>query len=64
MKIKAKLDKFNNLTAQAIPCDISTRKALKNGDIVDVSDNVASELLAMNIVESATTKKVKKKEAK
>jgi len=64
MKIKAKLNKIKNLNAQAIPCDKATRKALIKGNIVDVTENVASELLAMNIVESVTTKKAKKKEAK
>ena len=59
MKVKAK-EKFNNLEPQAIPCDVSERKALKNGQVVDIDESVASKLLAMKIVEKVSNKKSKK----
>ena len=59
MKIKAKLDKFNRLQAQTIPCSIKERKSLKRGQIVDVKDTVAEGLLSLNIVEKTKTKKTK-----
>tara|TARA_R100001594_G_scaffold112951_1_gene147794 strand:+ start:1219 stop:1410 length:192 start_codon:yes stop_codon:yes gene_type:complete len=62
MKIKAKLDKFNRLQAQTIPCSINERKALKKGEIVDVKDTVAKGLLSLGIVEKTTTKKTNKGE--
>ena len=49
MKIKAN-EKFSNLEPQSIPCDVSTRKGLKSGQVVDVEKDVADVLLAMNIV--------------
>jgi hypothetical protein len=61
IKIKAKLDKFNRLTPQAIPCDVKTRKTLKKGNIVEISDKVADTLLKLNIVEKVTNKKKTKK---
>ena len=41
MKVKAK-EKFNNLEPQAIPWDGSERKALKNGQVVDIDESLAS----------------------
>lgn len=54
MKIKAKLEKFNRLEANAIPIEKSIRKALAKGKIVDCKD--ATELIAMNIVEEVFKK--------
>ena len=62
MLIKAN-KKFNNVSPQSIPCDKADRKALKKGGVVDIDDNVASKLLAMNIVQKVT-KKSKSKENK
>ena len=59
MKIKAN-EKFSNLEPQSIPCDVSERKALKNGQVVDIDESVASKLLAMKIVEKVSNKKSKK----
>tara|TARA_Y100000593_G_scaffold13514_1_gene25214 strand:+ start:489 stop:680 length:192 start_codon:yes stop_codon:yes gene_type:complete len=60
MKLVAILDKFNRLSPQSIPCDVVTRKGLAKGLVVDVGDDVAKELLAMNIVEENKSKKTKK----
>tara|TARA_R100000808_G_C2092501_1_gene112378 strand:+ start:590 stop:778 length:189 start_codon:yes stop_codon:yes gene_type:complete len=60
MKIKAILDKFGRLSPQAIPCDTVLRKALARGKVVDVADDVAEQLLAMNIVVENKPKKTKK----
>jgi len=62
MKIKAKLNKFNRLQAQTIPCDIKNRKSLSNGKVVDVKNAVAEDLLSLGIVEKITTKKTNKGE--
>ena len=63
MKIKAN-EKFSNLEPQSIPCDVSTRKGLKSGQVVDVEKDVADVLLAMNIVKKVSNKKSKSKENK
>ena len=63
MKVKAN-KKFNNLNPQAIPCDVADRKALKKGKTIDLDNNVAIELLAMNIVDKISKKKSKSKEKK
>ena len=63
MKIKAN-EKFSNLEPQSIPCDVSTRKGLKSGKVVDVEKDVADMLLAMNIVKKVSNKKSKSKENK
>jgi len=60
MKVKAKIEKFNRINLQAIPCDVKTRKALKKGNSVDVDSKTAKELLSMNIVEEVKVKKSKK----
>lgn len=60
MKVKAKLEKFNRLVPQAIPCDVKTRKALKKGKSVDVDEKLAEVLLTMNIVEKVKTKAKRK----
>ncbi len=58
MKIKAN-QKFSNLEPQAIPCDVSIRKSLQKGKVVDVSKKVAESLLAINIVDKISNKKSK-----
>jgi hypothetical protein len=58
MKIKAN-EKFNRLQPQAIPCDVSSRKALQKGAVVNVKQEVADVLLAMNIVKKVNNKKSK-----
>ena len=60
MKLKAKLEKFDRLNTQAIPCDVKTRKALKKGLSVDVDEKMADILLSMNIVEKVKTKAKRK----
>ena len=59
MKIKAN-KKFSNLDPQSIPCDVSIRKGLKSGKVVDVEQDVADKLLAMKIAEQVSNKKSKK----
>tara|TARA_Y100001938_G_scaffold63707_1_gene88615 strand:+ start:138 stop:332 length:195 start_codon:yes stop_codon:yes gene_type:complete len=63
MIIKAN-KKFNNLQPQAIPCSVSNRKALQKGQSVDVEEEVANALLAMNVVVKVTNKKNKKSKEK
>ena len=49
MKVKAKIEKFNRVNVQAIPCDVKTRKALKKGNSVDVD----SKKIAEKIIETS-----------
>tara|TARA_Y100000593_G_scaffold74391_1_gene136875 strand:- start:403 stop:597 length:195 start_codon:yes stop_codon:yes gene_type:complete len=62
MKIKAKLDKISNFNAMNVPCSGSEFGQLKNGDSVEVDNEVADSMLAMGIVEKVNkkTKKTKK----
>ncbi len=62
MKVKAILDKFSRLQAQAIPTTTKIRKALKKGKSVEINDVLANKLIGWNIVKKVTNKIKKKKE--
>ena len=62
MKIKAIIDKFSRLQAQAIPTTAKIRKALEKGKSVEIDDVLADKLIGWNIVKKvATTIKKKSK---
>lgn len=62
MKVKAKLEKYLRLSARSIPCDVATRKSLKNGNVVDIDNETAGKLISMGIAEESKNKtKVKEK---
>ena len=62
MKIKAKLEKISNFNAMNVPCSGAEFGQLKNGDSVEVDDEVDDKMLAMGIVNKVNkkTKKAKK----
>ena len=62
MKVKAILDKFSRLQAQAIPTTTKIRKALEKGKSVEINDVLANKLIGWNIVKKVTNKIKKKKE--
>ena len=60
MKIKAKVNKIRNFNAMNVPCSNLEFGQLRDGKSVEVKDEVADKMLAMGIVEKATSKKTKK----
>ena len=61
MKVKAIMEKFSRLQAQAIPTTKKIRKALKNGKSVEIDDVLAKQLIGGNIIKQVTSKKKKNK---
>ena len=62
MKIKARLNKFHRVNPNGISCDVNSLDKLGAGEVVDVPEDAANELLNMGFVEKA--KQNKKKGAK
>ena len=60
MKIKAKIDKFNNFNSMNVPCSTKEFGDLRDGKELQVKDEVANKMLAMGIVEKVKDKKNKK----
>ena len=62
MKIKAKLEKIANFNSNNVPCSNLEFGQLRDGNEVEVDDEVANKMLAMRIVEKVNkkTKKAKK----
>ena len=63
MKIKARLNKFHRVNPNGVLCDQSSLNKLREGEVVELSEDVASELLNMGFAESIKSTK-KKKESK
>ena len=64
MKVKARENKFHRVNPNGVTCDKSSLKKLRNGEVVELSEDVANELLNMGFVESVKNKPKKKKESK
>jgi|TARA_R100000501_G_C2542361_1_gene60564 hypothetical protein len=62
MKIKARENKLHRVNANSIICDRASLDELKEGKVVDISDEAAEELLNMGMAEKASNNK--KKESK
>ncbi len=62
MKIKARENKLHRVNPNSILCDRASLAELKEGKIVDISDEAAEELLNMGMAEKASNNK--KKESK
>ena len=60
MKVKAIMEKFSRLQAQAIPTTKKIRKALNQGKSVEIDDVLGKTLLGWNIVKKVISKKNKK----
>ena len=60
MKLKAKLVKFRNFNKINTPCTSRQFSLLRNGDEVEVNDDIANEMLGMGIVEKVNENKKKK----
>ena len=61
MKIKARENKLHRVNVNSILCDRKSLDELKEGKVVDISDEAAEELLNMGMVKKSNNKK---KEAK
>ena len=62
MKIKARANKLHRVNPNSILCDRVSLARLKEGKVIDVSDEAAEELLNMGMAEKASNNK--KKESK
>jgi hypothetical protein len=63
MKLKAELDKIHRVNSNGILCDVASLNKLRDGEVVDLPEDAASELLKMGFVIKATNTKTKTKEA-
>lgn len=62
MKVKARLNKFYRVNSNGVLCDKSSLNKLRSGEVVDLSEDAANELISMGFVEKV--KQTKKKELK
>ena len=62
MKIKGKVNKIFRINSNSVSCDVKSFDELKEGNVVDVPDGQAQELLKMGVVEKTTTSTDTKKE--
>ncbi len=60
MKVKAIIEKFSRLQAQAIPTSKKDRKDLLKGKSVEIDDVLGNTLIGWNIVKKVINKKTKK----
>ena len=60
MKIKARLNKIYRANSNGLLCEKASLKKLKKGEVVEVPEDAANELLSMGFVEKAKTKKQNK----
>jgi len=63
MKIKARINKIHRINQNGVLCDKSSLDKLRDGEAVEVSEDVALQLLGFGVVEIAKQKS-KKKESK
>ena len=61
MKIKARENKLHRVNANSILCDNKSLAELKDGKVVDISDEAAEELLNMGMVKKSNNKKKESK---
>ena len=61
MKIKARENKLHRVNANSILCDSKSLAELKEGKVVDISDEAAEELLNMGMVKKSNNKKKESK---
>ena len=62
MKVKARENKFHRVIPNGVACDKSSLKKLRDGEVVELSEDVANELLSMGFVEPIKNKLRKTKE--
>ena len=62
MKVKARKNKFHRVNPNGVTCDKSSLKKLRNGEVVELSEDAANELLNMGFVEPVKNKLRKTKE--
>lgn len=63
MKIKAVQNKFHRVNPNGVLCDKGSLDRLRDGETIEVSEDIASELLLMGFVKKESKTK-KKKELK
>ena len=63
MKIKARLNKIHRVNPNGVLCDKASLIKLRDGEVVEIPEDAASELLNMGFVDKAKNKK-QSKEAK
>ena len=61
MKIKARENKIHRINPNSIICDRVSLAELKDGKIVDISNEAAEELLNMGMVKKSNNKKKESK---
>ena len=62
MKVKARENKIHRVNPNGVACDKSSLKKLRDCEVVELSEDVANELLSMGFVEPIKNKLRKTKE--
>ena len=59
MKVKGLPDKICNINSYHLPCSSEEYDELRNGNEVDIEDDVAEQLLSKGLVKKISSKKSK-----
>ena len=57
MKVKGLPDKISNINSYHLPCSSEEYDELRNGNEVDIEDDVAEQLLSKGLVKKISSKK-------
>lgn len=60
IKIKARQNKFHRINPNGVLCDKASLEKLQNGKSIEVTEDVANELLSMGFVKKESKTKKKK----
>ena len=64
MKIKGRENKLHRVNPNSVSCDADSFGKLKEGQIVDIDEEAASQLLDMGMAEKVKSNNKQKKESK
>ena len=60
MKVKGRIKKLVNFNAMNVPCSSIEFSKLRDGEEINLKEDVANKMLAMGLVEKVKSKKAKK----
>ena len=60
MKVKARVEKLINFNAMNVPCSSIEFSKLRDGEEINLKEDVANKMLAMGLLKKVKIKKAKK----
>ena len=60
MKVKARVEKLSNFNAMNVPCSSIEFSKLRDGEEINLKEDVANKMLAMGLLKKVKIKKAKK----